>query len=156
MSLLTCPIGASAEATARLCDTRRNAGQARQNCSHELKIQSVRIGGEGGITRRCAPRPFGAALRALKLLKTRSDRPRHATDQSGRVIEPSGRYPTPSLRRLGSGIESSDFSSLFLVSERVGFEPTCRNYPTIRFRVGAVMTTSVPLQWSPFGGWYSS
>src|SRR4051812_32339103 len=32
------------------------------------------------------------------------------------------------------------------MAERVGFEPTCRNYPTIRFRVGAVMTTSVPLQ----------
>ena len=31
------------------------------------------------------------------------------------------------------------------VAERVGFEPTCRNYPTIRFRVGAVVTTSVPL-----------
>ena len=32
------------------------------------------------------------------------------------------------------------------MAERVGFEPTCRNYPTIRFRVGAVMTTSVPLR----------
>ena len=51
------------------------------------------------------------------------------------------------------------------MAERVGFEPTCRNYPTIRFRVGAVMTTSVPLQISRFGGpfkapifraWYSS
>src|SRR5580658_2825206 len=31
------------------------------------------------------------------------------------------------------------------VAERVGFEPTCRNYPTIRFRVGAVVTASVPL-----------
>ena len=36
-----------------------------------------------------------------------------------------------------------DFSWL---AERVGFEPTCRNYPTIRFRVGAVVTTSVPLR----------
>jgi hypothetical protein len=35
---------------------------------------------------------------------------------------------------------------LFILAERVGFEPTCRNYPTIRFRVGAVMTTSVPLR----------
>ena len=32
-----------------------------------------------------------------------------------------------------------------LMAERVGFEPTCRYYPTIRFRVGAVMTASVPL-----------
>jgi hypothetical protein len=40
--------GASAEAAARLCDTRRSAGHARQNCSHELKIQAVMIGGEGG------------------------------------------------------------------------------------------------------------
>jgi hypothetical protein len=40
---------ASAEAAARLCDTRRIAGQARLNCSHELKIQAVMIGGEGEI-----------------------------------------------------------------------------------------------------------
>jgi hypothetical protein len=32
------------------------------------------------------------------------------------------------------------------MAERVGFEPTCRNYPTIRFRVGAVVTASVPLR----------
>src|SRR5215472_9821138 len=32
------------------------------------------------------------------------------------------------------------------LAERVGFEPTCRFYPTIRFRVGAVMTASVPLR----------
>src|SRR6516164_1273225 len=32
------------------------------------------------------------------------------------------------------------------MAERVGFEPTCRIYPTIRFRVGAVMTASVPLR----------
>src|SRR5690348_5069947 len=32
------------------------------------------------------------------------------------------------------------------MAERVGFEPTCRFYPTIRFRVGAVMTASVPLR----------
>ena len=32
------------------------------------------------------------------------------------------------------------------MAERMGFEPMCRNYPTIRFRVGAVMATSVPLR----------
>jgi hypothetical protein len=32
------------------------------------------------------------------------------------------------------------------LAERVGFEPTCRFYPTIRFRIGAVMTASVPLR----------
>src|SRR5262249_29904543 len=37
------------------------------------------------------------------------------------------------------------------VAERVGFEPTCRFYPTIRFRVGAVMTASVPLRRSRGG-----
>ena len=44
------------------------------------------------------------------------------------------------------------------VAERVGFEPTCRFYPTIRFRVGAVMTASVPLRWSAsfLRGGYSS
>src|SRR6185437_92345 len=35
------------------------------------------------------------------------------------------------------------------MAERVGFEPTCRFYPTIRFRVGAVMTASVPLRPCP-------
>ena len=35
------------------------------------------------------------------------------------------------------------------MAERVRFELTCRNYPTIRFRVGAVMTASVPLRASP-------
>ena len=35
------------------------------------------------------------------------------------------------------------------VAERVGFEPTCRFYPTIRFRVGAVVTASVPLRPAP-------
>ena len=38
------------------------------------------------------------------------------------------------------------------MAERVRFELTCRNYPTIRFRVGAVMTTSVPLRRSPLRG----
>ena len=32
----------------------------------------------------------------------------------------------------------------FYFAEGVGFEPTCRFYPTIRFRIGAVMTSSVP------------
>ena len=32
------------------------------------------------------------------------------------------------------------------LAERVGFEPTCQISLTIRFRVGAVMTASVPLR----------
>ena len=36
------------------------------------------------------------------------------------------------------------------MAERVRFELTCRNYPTIRFRVGAVMTASVPLRVKSF------
>jgi hypothetical protein len=62
------------------------------------------------------------------------------------------------------------WKDFYEVAERVGFEPTCRNYPTIRFRVGAVMTTSVPLRRNNLGqmsangafgrpvlrGWYSS
>jgi hypothetical protein len=47
-----------------------------------------------------------------------------------------GKCPSDSSLRINSQKK---------VAERVGFEPTCRNYPTIRFRVGAVMTTSVPL-----------
>ncbi len=93
----------------------------------------------------------------------------------------SRRTPRPTPRKLwlpadpleATGTKSPDISGVrpvFLASqqpskavtgaqklaERVGFEPTCRNYPTIRFRVGAVMTTSVPLRGSPCGGWYSS
>ena len=30
----------------------------------------------------------------------------------------------------------------------MGVEPTCRYYPTIRFRIGAVMTSSVPFQFT--------
>lgn len=34
----------------------------------------------------------------------------------------------------------------YYLAEEAGFEPACRISPTIRFRVGAVMTTSVPLR----------
>ncbi len=36
-----------------------------------------------------------------------------------------------------------------MVAERVGFEPTWRLSPPIRFRVGAVMAASVPLLKEP-------
>jgi hypothetical protein len=49
-------------------------------------------------------------------------------------------------RRGGPEAQVPEKTGLKKVAERVGFEPTCRNYPTIRFRVGAVMTTSVPLR----------
>src|ERR1700690_3440413 len=64
-----------------------------------------------------APRPFGAAL--------------------------TGVIPASWLSRSTDPGHTELRSRL---AERVGFEPTCRNYPTIRFRVGAVMTTSVPLR----------
>ncbi len=32
------------------------------------------------------------------------------------------------------------------LAEEAGFEPACRISPTIRFRIGAVMATSVPLR----------
>ena len=54
---------------------------------------------------------------------------------------------------LGAIPESATFScrirhmdAMEDVAERVRFELTCRNYPTIRFRVGAVMTASVPVR----------
>jgi hypothetical protein len=50
------------------------------------------------------------------------------------------------IAAVGDEVFGGPGKSLSLLAERVGFEPTCRNYPTIRFRVGAVMTTSVPLQ----------
>jgi hypothetical protein len=40
------------------------------------------------------PPPFGAALRALARRITRGARPRRATNNSNRVPEPSGRYPS--------------------------------------------------------------
>jgi integrase len=49
-------------------------------------------------------------------------------------------------RRAAPEAQVPDKTAQKKVAERVGFEPTCRNYPTIRFRVGAVMTTSVPLR----------
>ena len=84
--------------------------------------------------------------------------------------------PSPaSTGKLGSGLDTREGepeakplkAEAKDVAERVGFEPTCRNYPTIRFRVGAVVTTSVPLRRNnlsagcirrtPFcGGCYSS
>ena len=56
---------------------------------------------------------------------------------------PSGVIPASFLSQSADPCRAELMS---LVAERVGFEPTCRNYPTIRFRVGAVMTTSVPLR----------
>jgi hypothetical protein len=54
------------------------------------------------------------------------------------------------IQILDDGALRFDFEINFILAERVGFEPTCRNYPTIRFRVGAVMTASVPLRRTPF------
>ena len=36
------------------------------------------------------------------------------------------------------------------MAERKGFEPLCQVSLTIRFRVGAVMTASVPLRWADY------
>ncbi len=69
---------------------------------------------------------------------------RYASSQfaPGELVEPGGFVHT-SCTANKKGPEKT---GPFLLAERVGFEPTCRNYPTIRFRVGAVVTTSVPLQ----------
>src|SRR5215470_17191215 len=56
---------------------------------------------------------------------------------------PFGRYPR-FVPRQSMVSARRNFASR--MAERVGFEPTCRFYPTIRFRVGAVMTASVPLR----------
>jgi integrase len=64
------------------------------------------------------------------------------------------RLNVPQVAGLGTGLvtegagseaQVTEKTGLKKVAERVRFELTCRNYPTIRFRVGAVMTTSVPL-----------
>ena len=46
-------------------------------------------------------------------------------------------------------IHNSHRSGTRLVAERVGFEPTWGGYAPNRFRVGAGMTTSVPLRYVP-------
>jgi hypothetical protein len=68
----------------------------------------------------------------------------------GRV--PNNDLPRDRVAGLGTRLATGEAAQVAekrarkKVAERVGFEPTCRNYPTIRFRVGAVMTTSVPLR----------
>src|SRR5215470_19760866 len=69
--------------------------------------------------------------------------PRFARDRPSVVSHPlaaglaaARRWPRRAPRAAGDNC----------LAERVGFEPTCRFYPTIRFRVGAVMTASVPLR----------
>ena len=64
------------------------------------------------------------------------------------VIRPPESPEFGSRLAVGKDLSDSSLRNRFKnkVAERVGFEPTCRNYPTIRFRVGAVMTTSVPLR----------
>ncbi len=87
-------------------------------------------GGEGGITRPIRASPLrGQRCALLKIA-------------SGDFVEPYFLYvgANPTLWR-----PMRDLS----MAERVGFEPTCRFYPTIRFRVGAVMTASVPLRPCP-------
>ncbi len=59
----------------------------------------------------------------------------------GDFVEPSALVHTP-MPPHPKGLKTGPLN----VAERVGFEPTCRFYPTIRFRVGAVMTASVPLR----------
>ena len=53
--------------------------------------------------------------------------------------------PRAATRQLGAPRKSRKTLQKEM-AERVGFEPTCRFYPTIRFRIGAVMTASVPLR----------
>jgi hypothetical protein len=62
-----------------------------------------------------------------------------------RLVEPKGSNPVSAIRPKNQKGAQGPFL-IFAMAEEVGFEPTCRNYPTIRFRVGAVMTTSVPLR----------
>lgn len=51
------------------------------------------------------------------------------------------------IHKRSLDVESRDFAiDPFQLAERVGFEPTWELTPPIRFRVGAVMAASVPLQ----------
>src|SRR6266478_3503712 len=82
---------------------------------------------------------FAAAPRILRFAPDR--RVRVVQNRCAILSNPVGSstHPAPPNKK---GLKTGPF----YLAERVGFEPTCRNYPTIRFRVGAVMTTSVPLR----------
>src|SRR5579863_5260455 len=69
--------------------------------------------------------------------------PRFARDRPAVVSHPFA-VPLTAVRRWPR--RDSRAADGKCLAERVGFEPTCRFYPTIRFRVGAVMTASVPLR----------
>ena len=84
--------------------------------------------------RACAARPIGAHRCPERTCRAR------ATFSKCRFC------PYTSLRSVKNGAGKTIPFFNEQMAERVGFEPTCRNYPTIRFRVGAVMTTSVPLR----------
>src|SRR5207245_2530999 len=104
----------------------------------------------GALRARRAPRQ-----RALRRQRAVLGAVRHLLSQSHRD---AGGPPAAHLRRGVRRSVSRIIEETALVrtaptagvcdsmAERVGFEPTCRFYPTIRFRVGAVMTASVPLR----------
>ena len=80
---------------------------------------------------------------AMKARK--SERRPNLKRESHSRIEPVAKLATGlATGNMAPELKTLEFSAKE-VAERVGFEPTCRNYPTIRFRVGAVVTTSVPL-----------
>ncbi len=82
------------------------------------------------------PRPFGAAVSPRSTALLRGCRTRLS---DARGFESSAH----STKKAPRSPRNGDLGAF--LAERVGFEPTCRFYPTIRFRVGAVMTASVPL-----------
>ena len=90
-------------------------------------------GGEGGIIRARDPHPCGAAVACAPTFS----RTHGALVEPGRVLLT---YPS-------AGIKKGPERGLFLcMAERVGFEPTWGGNAPNRFRVGAVVTASVPLQ----------
>ncbi len=111
--------------------------------------------------RRSSLADSGPPSQSLRRPKARIDPPRarrvgfpsqSARHDQGRhraLVEPGWVRPHTPHPQIEKGTRET--GPLFNLAERVGFEPTCRNYPTIRFRVGAVMTASVPLH-SPVPG----
>src|SRR5690554_3560481 len=85
-------------------------------------------------------------VRLLAAGDGRSSRPLGGTRFAGRIGRTSLRkvLELPRPWHVSSNLTSR--TSRVEMAERVRFELTCRNYPTIRFRVGAVMTASVPLR----------
>jgi hypothetical protein len=84
-----------AEFATREHPSRLQRALAQELLQHDEPREPTKSGKEGaGLFGPKGPHPFGAALRALARRITWGTWPRRATNNSDRVAEPSGRYPS--------------------------------------------------------------